>query len=257
MDSLLWVIGLGLLLGIQHATDPDHVVAVATIASREPRFRSGAFIGALWGLGHTLTLTVVGGTIILLNLTVPPAVALSLELAVALMLVGLGMFRMVETFRGVAHVHPEHLKARHDHDHGDTFHSHVHTHHDGLPHQHPHLHPSRQLLAALKTVGIGQAFRSLVVGVVHGLAGSATLALLVLATIQDPFWALVYLAVFGAGTILGMLAITVALMVPFTVSARRFARVNYALSMGTGFLSIGVGFFLVYQIGFVRGLLTG
>lgn len=256
MDSLLWVIGLGLLLGIQHATDPDHVVAVATIASREPRFRSGAFIGALWGLGHTLTLTVVGGTIILLNLTVPPAVALSLELAVALMLVGLGMFRMVETFRGVAHVHPEHLKARHHHDHGDTFHSHIHTH-DGLPHRHPHLHPSRQLLAALKAVGIGQAFRSAVVGVFHGLAGSATLALLVLATIQDPFWALVYLGVFGAGTISGMLAITAALMVPFTVSARRFARVNYALSMGTGFLSIGVGFFLVYQIGFVRGLLTG
>lgn len=112
-------------------------------------------------------------------------------------------------------------------------------------------------MAALKAVGIGQAFRSAVVGVFHGLAGSATLALLVLATIQDPFWALVYLGVFGAGTISGMLAITAALMVPFTVSARRFARVNNALSMGTGFLSIGVGFFLVYQIGFVRGLLTG
>lgn len=256
MDSILWVIGLGLLLGFQHATDPDHVVAVATIVSREPRFRSGALIGVLWGLGHTLTLTVVGGAVILLNLTIPQAVALSLELAVALMLMGLGGLRLFWTFRDVVHTHPQHLKTRHDHDHGDRFHSHVHTH-DGLIHRHPHIHPSTSLLRALGTVGVGQAVRSIAVGVVHGLAGSATLALLVLATIQNPFWALAYLGVFGAGTIFGMMVITAALAVPFAVSARRFARVNYALSMGIGLLSIGVGFFLAYKIGFVVGLLAG
>lgn len=256
MDAILWVIGLGLLLGIQHATDPDHVVAVATIVSREPRFRAGALIGVLWGLGHTFTLSVVGGAIILLNLTVPTTVALSLELAVAVMLVGLGALRLSWTFRGVGHVHPEHLKARHEHGHGETFHSHVHTH-DGVPHQHPHLHPSRRLLIALRAVGVVQALRSAAVGVVHGLAGSATVALLILSTIQNPWWAFAYLGVFGTGTILGMMAITAALSIPFAVSARRFARLNHALSMGAGLVSVGLGVFLLYQIGFVKGLLTG
>ncbi|MBI4242347.1 MAG: high-affinity nickel-transport family protein, partial [Candidatus Rokubacteria bacterium] len=115
MDSVLWVIGLGLLLGIQHATDPDHVLAVATIVSREPRFSSGVLIGALWGLGHTVTLATAGGAIILLNLTVPPVVARALELAVALMLVGLGAVRLFATFRGMSHIPPEHLRARHAH----------------------------------------------------------------------------------------------------------------------------------------------
>jgi len=250
MDSILWVIGLGLLLGIQHATDPDHVVAVATIVSREPRFRAGALIGVLWGLGHTVTLAVVGGAVIVLNFTVPPTVALSLELAVAVMLVGLGVLRLSWTFRGVARA--EHLATRHDHGHRNAFHSHVHTH-DGATHRHPHLHPSEWLLAALKDVGAGQAFRSVAVGVVHGVAGSATLA----ATIQNHVWALTYLGVFGAGTILGMMGITVALTVPFAISAPRFARANRALSLGTGLVSLGLGLFLVYQIGFVGGLLTG
>lgn len=256
MASMLWVIGLGLLLGIQHATDPDHVVAVATIVSREPRFRSGALIGVFWSLGHTLTLTVVGGALILLNLTVPSALARSLELAVAGMLVGLGALRLFWTFRGVVHIHPEHLKTRHEHGHGDAFHSHVHAH-DGLTHRHPHLHPSTRLLAVLRAVGARQAWSSVAVGIIHGLAGSATLALLVLSTIQNPVWALAYLGVFGAGTIFGMMVITAALSVPFAVSARRFARVNRALSIGTGLVSLGLGVFLFYQIGFVEGLLTG
>lgn len=256
MESVLWVIGLGLLLGIQHAADPDHILAVATIVSREPRFGSGALIGILWGLGHTLALTTAGGAIILLNLTVVPRVALSLELAVALMLVGLGALRLVWSFRGVRHIHPEHLRARHEHGHGDTFHSHFHTH-DGVPHRHPHIHPSTRLLRALRAVGVGQAIRSVTVGLIHGLAGSAAAALLVLSTIQAPAWALAYLGVFGAGTIVGMMAITATLTVPFAVSARGFTRVNRTLSLGTGLVSVGVGLFLVYQIGVVQGLLTG
>jgi len=255
MDSVLWVIGLGLLLGIQHATDPDHVLAVATIVSREPRFSSGVLIGALWGLGHTVTLATAGGAIILLNLTVPLVVARSLELAVALMLVGLGAVRLFATFRGMSHIPPEHLSVRHAHGHGGAFHSHLHSH-GGVTHKHPHLHPSKRLLAALRPVGVGQAIRSLTVGLVHGLAGSAAAALLVLSTIQTPAWALAYLGVFGAGTILGMMAITAALAAPFVVSARRFARVNQALGIGTGLVSVGVGLFLIFQVGFVGGLLA-
>lgn len=256
MDSVLWVIGLGFLLGLQHATDPDHVLAVATIVSREPRVSSGAAIGMLWGLGHTLALSVAGGAIILLNLTIAPAVALSLELAVALMLVGLGALRLFWTFRGVKHIHPAHLNARHEHGHRDAFHSHRHTH-DGATHTHPHLHPSTRLLVTLGVVGAGQAIRSVSVGLIHGLAGSAAAALLVLSTIRTPAWALAYLGVFGAGTIVGMVAVTAALTVPFAFSGRRFARVNRALSMGTGLASVGVGLALVYQVGVVQELLTG
>ncbi|MEK7364753.1 MAG: high-affinity nickel-transport family protein [candidate division NC10 bacterium] len=256
MDAALSVILLGLLLGIQHATDPDHVVAVATIVSRRPRFSSGALIGLLWGVGHTATIVMVGGAIILLNLTISPAVGLSLELAVAVMLVFLGSLRLVRTFKGSDHVHSEHLRAAHDHAAQPAFHSHPHTH-DGVTHSHPHLHPSRRLLLALRAVGVSQGLRSVGTGLVHGLAGSAAVALLVLSTIHNPYWAAAYLVVFGAGTILGMMAITVALTLPFALTVNRFAWLNRALAVGTGAVSLCLGVFLIYQIGFVRGLLTG
>lgn len=255
MASLLWVIGLGFLLGIQHATDPDHVLAVATIVSREPRLGSGVLIGILWGLGHALTLAVVGGAIVLLSVTIPPTLALSLELAVALMLVGLGGLRLSWSFRGLRHSHPEHRIAPHHHGHRHAFHSHVHTHND-VTHRHPHLHPSGGLLAALGAVGAGQALRSVGIGVVHGLAGSAAPALLVLATIPNPVWALAYLGVFGAGTIAGMTAITALLALPFAASARRFARVNHALAIGTGLAALALGFFLAYRIAVAEGFLV-
>ncbi len=250
MDSLAGAIALGLLLGIQHATDPDHVVAVATVVSQEARFGRSALIGLSWGLGHTLTLIAVGGAIILLNLTVPPALARSMELLVALMLIALGAFRLFWTFRGSVHVHSEHLKGGHDHGHDAAFHSHTHAH-AGVAHRHPHAHPSPRLLRALGAVGAAQAVRSLAIGVIHGLAGSAALALLVLSTIQSVAGALLYLGVFGVGTILGMTAITAALSVPFSLTAGRFAGINRAVSLGTGLLSLGLGFLLVYRIGLV------
>ncbi len=256
MDAVLSVVLLGLLLGVQHATDPDHVAAVATIVSRRPRFVSGALIGALWGVGHTVTIAAVGGAIILLNVTISHAVGLSLELAVAVMLVALGLLRLVWTFRGSDHVHPEHLRSAHAHGSKPAFHSHPHTH-DGVAHAHPHLHPSRRLLLALQTVGVAQALRSVGIGLVHGLAGSAAVALLVLSTIRNPYWAAAYLLVFGAGTIVGMMAITAAMTLPFALTVNRFAWLNRALAFGTGAASLCLGLFLIYQIGFVEGLFTG
>ena len=247
MDAVLSVILLGFLLGLQHATDPDHVVAVATIVSERPRLLAGALIGALWGVGHTLTIVGVGGAIILLNLTISHTVGLSLELAVAVMLVLLGSLRLVWTFRGRDHVHPEHLRIVHDHAADPAFHSHPHTH-DGIAHTHPHLHPSKRLLIALRTVGVGQGLRSVGIGVVHGLAGSAAVALLVLSTIRNPYWAAGYLLVFGAATILGMMAITAALTLPFALTAGRFAWLNRALAFGTGAVSLCLGIFLIYEI---------
>ncbi len=256
MDAVLSVILLGLLLGVQHATDPDHVVAVATIVSQRPRFSSGALLGALWGVGHTVTIVAVGAAIILLNLTISPAVGLSLELAVAAMLIVLGVARLVGTFRARAEVQPEHVHVPHDHGTLEAFHSHPHAH-DGLTHLHPHLHPSRPLLEALRTVGVAQGLRSVGIGLVHGLAGSAAVALLVLSTIRNPYWAVAYLLVFGAGTILGMMVITAAMTLPFALTAGRFARLNRALAFGTGAVSLGFGLFLIYEIGFVERLLTG
>ncbi|MFQ5897077.1 MAG: high-affinity nickel-transport family protein [Candidatus Methylomirabilia bacterium] len=255
MGSFLSVIGLGFLLGIQHATDPDHVAAVATIVSRERHFRSGALIGAFWGLGHTVTLAGAGGAIIILDLTFPHAVSRSLELIVAVMLVGLGVLRLCSTFRGASHVHPSHLAVGHDHGHGSVFHSHAHVHLRVL-HRHPHVHPPRRLLAALQAVGPAQAVRSMTVGGVQGLAGSAAVALLILSTIRDPDWALAYLGVFGVGTILGMMAITAALALPLTLGVRHFARLQQALAAGTGLLALTVGVFLIYESGIVEGLLV-
>lgn len=256
MDTVLGVILLGLLLGVQHATDPDHVVAVATIVSQRPRFSSGALIGALWGAGHTLTIAAVGGAIILLNLRVSASVGLALELAVAVMLVVLGGTRLAWTFGGRGHMRPEHLRAPHDHGGKAAFHSHPHAH-DGVSHSHSHLHPSGSLAQALQAVGIRQGLKSAAIGVVHGLAGSAAVALLVLGTIRHPYWAVAYLLVFGAGTIAGMMAVTAALTLPFQLTAGRFAGLNRAVAAGTGAVSLCLGAFLIYRIGFVEGLFVG
>lgn len=249
MDPIISVVLLGLLLGIQHSTDADHVVAVATIASRKPRVLSGLVIGALWGVGHTATIALVGGAIILGKLTVTPGVERWLELAVAVMLIVLGGGRLVWTLRGRERVYPDHVLVEHAHDDHEVFHNHPHAH-GALSHRHPHLHPSRRLLAILQEVGPVQALRSIAVGLVHGLAGSAAVALLVLSTIKDPYWATAYLLVFGAGTILGMMGVTAILTVPFALIARRFAGLHRSLVAGTGAVSLCLGIFLVYQYGF-------
>ena len=249
MDPIISVVLLGLFLGIQHATDADHVLAVATIVSRKPGVLSGAVIGALWGVGHTLTIVLVGGAIILGNLTVTPSIGRSLELTVAVMLIALGGWRLVWTLRERKRVYPDHVLAEHAHGHHEVFHSHAHAH-GAATHRHPHLHPSRRLLTIVQDVGLAQSLRSISVGLVHGLAGSAAVALLVLSTIKNPYWAALYLLVFGAGTILGMMGVTAVLTVPFALSARRFAGLHRALAAGTGAVSLCLGVFLIYQLSF-------
>ena len=249
MDPIFSVVLLGLLLGIQHSTDADHVVAVATIVSRKPGVLSGLFIGGLWGVGHTVTIALVGGAIILGKLTVTPGVERWLELAVAVMLVVLGGGRLIWTLKGRAQVPRDHLLVDHAHAHHEVFHNHPHEH-GVVTHRHPHLHPSRRLLAILQEVGLAQALRSVAVGLVHGLAGSAAVALLVLSTIKNPYWAVAYLLIFGAGTILGMMGVTAIMSVPFALSARRFAGLNRVLAAGTGAVSLCLGLFLIYQYGY-------
>ena len=256
MIPMASIVALGFFLGMRHATDPDHVIAVTTIVSRQRRVASAGLIGTLWGLGHTLTIVVVGGAIVLFNVVIPPRVGLSMELSVAFMLVVLGLLNLTGILQQVratavagGHAHP--------HPHGDYVHDHAHGHAPGV-HGHPEdATPPSWLDRAFGRLGLYQALRPLIVGVVHGLAGSAAVALLVLATIRHPLWALAYLGVFGVGTIAGMMLITAGLALPFAYTARRFTGLNRHLATASGVLSVAFGLFLVYQIGVVDGLFTG
>lgn len=207
--TLLAILTLGFFLGVRHATDADHVVAVTTIVSRERRVRGALLIGLLWGLGHTLTILMVGGAVIAFGLVIPPRLGLSMEMSVAVMLLVLGVMNLSATLRSISATRPPALR-----------------------------------------VGL----RPLFIGVVHGLAGSAAVALLVLATVREVASALVYLAVFGAGTIVGMSLLTAVMALPLRSASQRFGNFDRLMTRATGLVSIAFGLFLVYQIGFVDGL---
>jgi high-affinity nickel-transport protein len=244
----LSAIVLGFLLGLQHATDPDHLVAVATILTRERRFADGAMIGVLWGAGHMTTLTIVGTIIIGLKLTITPAVGGGLELVVAAMLILLGVLRLRDAARGLETVPTGHLVA--DHDHGaraGVVHSHPHVHDAEHTHEHPHVHPSRWL-AALGWSSGWPAGRALLVGAIHGLAGSAAVSLLVLATLRSTASAVMYLLIFGIGTIIGMTLLTAVMAYPVSL-ALRYRRARQALAVCAGVGSIAFG--LVYGYGLI------
>ena len=263
MTNLVTILALGFFLGMRHATDADHVIAVATIVARERSARSAAIIGAAWGLGHTLTILVVGGAIILLGWAIPPRVGMSMEMAVGFMLCVLGLLNLRgitgwlrETVEQIRKSDDHHVHS-HAHQHGDYVHTHAHGHE---PESHPH-DPDRTPVSWLDRqfgrLGVYQVVRPLVVGIVHGLAGSAAVALLVLATIQSSGWALLYLLVFGLGTIGGMMLITAAIGVPFAASGRRFARAHRGLRLASGAISLVFGLFFAYEAGVTGGLFAG
>ena len=238
---------LGFLLGLQHATDPDHLVAVATILTRERRFADGALIGVLWGAGHMTTLTIVGAIIIGLKLTVTPAVGGSLELVVAAMLIVLGVLRLRDAVRGLDTVPAGHLVADHDHGGGaGVVHSHPHAHGTEHSHEHAHVHPSRWL-AKLGWRSGWPAGRALVVGAIHGLAGSAAVSLLVLATLRSTMSAVIYLVIFGIGTIIGMTVLTALMAFPVSM-ALRYRRARQALALCAGVGSIAFGLVYGYRL---------
>ena len=242
MDPLASAVLLGFVLGVQHATDPDHLVAVATIVTRERRFADGALIGALWGFGHMVTLALAGAVIVGFAITLRPRVATGLELLVAAMLVILGALRLRDAARGVSGVEPAHLTADHDHGGAEVLHSHVHAHGDHV-HGHPHVHPSRRLVAALGAGRRRLAARAIAVGAVHGMAGSAAVSLFVLATLPTVAGAMAYLLVFGAGTIIGMTALTAAMAYPVALAARlRRARTALAVGAGVGSIAFGIAY---------------
>ena len=260
MISLLAIVALGFFLGMRHATDPDHVIAVSTIVTREHSVKRSALIGAAWGVGHTLTILTVGGSIILFKITLPPRLGLAMELAVGLMLIFLGARNISALMnwsveRAGVSANPPNPEGPRYHAHGDY----VHAHHHAQPDEHrhnPRSNPVAMMDQRFRQGGLYRLLRPLLIGLVHGMAGSAFIALLVLSTIKSVGWGLVYLGVFGFGTILGMMMITLTMGSTFAYGQRRFAKVGRHFGLAAGVISVVFGLFIAYQIGFVDGLFT-
>jgi high-affinity nickel permease len=251
------VILLGFLLGMRHATDPDHVIAISTIVTRQRSAWGAALIGSLWGIGHTLTITLVGGLIIVFGVAIPPRLGLAMEFSVALMLILLGTLTLAGiTQRVTAMLTPGRSLHAHPHSHSDYVHTHPHGHEPGAHGHKESVTPLSRLDRLFGSLGVYQTVRPLVVGLIHGLAGSAAVALLVLAAIRDPLWGIAYLLLFGVGTIAGMMLITAAIGLPFAYAATRFVTVHRYLGVASGLLSLGFGLLLAYQIGVGDGLFT-
>ena len=231
-SSVLTVLALGFVLGMRHALDADHVVAVSTIVSKYRGLWGSTIIGAFWGIGHTITLFLVGFLILGLKMTIPDKVALLMEMAVGIMLVFLG---------GV--VTAGLIKERldyHFHHHGVESHVHAHKHTHIEPHEHQH--------------AIRRGYRSLMVGMVHGLAGSAALMLLAVGGMHSVLEGLLYIVVFGIGSVAGMMMISTMISLPFVYTAFHFTRINRFITAFAGLASIVLGTAIIYEIGFVKGL---
>ena len=227
----LSVLGLGFVLGLKHALDADHLVAVSTIVSERKGFWSSSIVGALWGLGHTASLLIVGLIMIAFHFQIPEKMAMGMEFSVALMLIILGVNVLWKIRKGATfHVHT------HDHDH----HLHIHPHlHEGAPlHQHEH-----------HKVGKKPFF----VGMVHGMAGSAALMLVVLAAISSRTLALMYIAIFGIGSVGGMFLMSALIGLPFSFTAKH-DRLNRIVRTSAGIISVCFGLFYAWQIGIMDGL---
>jgi len=229
---MLSVLVLGLLLGLQHALEADHLAAVASLSTQSNRLRDAARQGAAWGVGHSLTLLLLGGGVLLIGVQIGPQIALVLELIVGIMLVGLGSHVLLRMWRQRVHFHV--------HRHGEATHIHAHAHAPHAQHtvaEHQHEHPSKIPL------------RPLLVGMTHGLAGSAALMVLVLGSVHSPWLGLLYILVFGVGSIVGMTALAVVISLPLRWSADRLEWAYHGLVGMLGALTIGLGVLLISDTG--------
>ncbi len=264
MDAspLAVALGTGFVLGIRHSFDPDHLAAMGTIAVESRSLLRSAVVGAMWGVGHTTSLLLCGLVVLSLRVTIPERIALGLEMGVAAMLVGLGVILILRSARGEMHVHA------HSHPDG-VVHAHIHAHEDGFDASardarliHAHAHGVRGFLAAL--VGrsgsrLGTVSRRpFWVGIVHGLAGTAGLVVLVgLEAAPGLLPGIAYIVLFGAGLVVGMMIVSSLLSVPFLLPSRRLFRLNAAARFAAGLASATLGLVLAYEIGFVDGLFGG
>ncbi len=224
------ILGLGFLLGMQHALEADHIAAVSSIAARRTHVGDIVKHGLTWGLGHTLTLFAFAGVAILLGRAIPEHLAQPLEVAVGIMLVGLGTHVLWRLWRDRVHFH--------HHGHGDgTVHLHVHSHAgETVPHAravHAHEH--------------GFRWRTLLIGLMHGMAGSAALLVLTVSQASSPAAGLAYVGLFGIGSMIGMGALSTIIAVPLAVSARWLTWANRTLQGAVGVITIAIGAMTIYS----------
>lgn len=225
------VLALGFILGIKHAIEPDHVIAVSTIASQSKKLWHASLAGVFWGIGHTITLFITGIILILIKGEIPKMWAMSLEFLVGIMLVYLGV-KTILSFRNI-HIH------KHQHD-GDN-HKHVHSHISSGEHGHIHHHRNASYLG------------STLIGLVHGLAGSGAMVLLTMSTVNSAEEAAIYILIFGAGTVIGMLFFTTIIGIPFILTNNRKI-ISRPLGIATGVISTVFGLYYMYNLGVNDGL---
>ncbi|MFM2055813.1 MAG: hypothetical protein RLY71_198 [Pseudomonadota bacterium] len=216
--SALSILLIGLLLGMKHATEADHLAAVATLATRQASLAQTLRLGLAWGVGHTLTLMLFAGAVLALGLVISPSLEQALETLVGLMLVGLGVDVLRRLRRERIHFHA------------------------ASAHRHPH--------------GWRWPVRALAVGMMHGLAGSAALVLLSLQAVPSVPLGLAYIALFGVGSIVGMALLSVVIALPLRLSAAYLSRLHQGMTVLVGVGSCALGVFMVVQIGYLRSLLA-
>ncbi|OIO71488.1 MAG: urease accessory protein [Zetaproteobacteria bacterium CG12_big_fil_rev_8_21_14_0_65_55_1124] len=230
---MIEILLMGFLLGMRHAMESDHVAAVASLVTKSPSLRESIRLGSMWGLGHTVTLFIFGSAVMLLDHMIPERMAMMLEFAVGIMLVMLGIDVVRRFMRERVHFH--------SHRHADgTLHFHAHAHADEINHasdSHMHMHREKFPL------------RALLVGIMHGMAGSAAMIVLTLQTVQSFGMGLIYITLFGLGSIGGMAALSMAIMLPLRHSASRYARAHQYLQFGIGTATIVLGISLMLEIG--------
>jgi ABC-type nickel/cobalt efflux system permease component RcnA len=239
MIDIFSVLAVGLVFGLKHATEVDHVVAVSTIVSQQRNVWRSTLVGAMWGAGHTASLLITGVIVLSLRIAIPARVSNWLEFCVALMIIGLGAVALWRSLlkRNDVHVH--------EHSHDGVSHVHIHFHESETRHQktRPHNH-------ALSAVGL----KPVLVGAMHGLAGSGALTLLVLTQIESAWVGFLYLAIFGLGSIAGMVLMSGLIGLPFALTAKNVGRVHRHLQTTAAGLSIAFGLWYAYETGFSSGL---
>ena len=223
-------LSLGFVYGLRHALDADHLVAVSTIVSEHKSVLRSSLIGTFWGIGHTASLFAVGLVVVLVRSAIPPRVGTAMELAVAVMLIALGSNVLFRLARGR----------------GLAVHAHAHAHEEGAQHSHIHLHTEESHNHPHYLFRIGR--KPFLVGLVHGMAGSAALTLAVLTTIPSVLLGLAYIAVFGIGSVGGMLLMSAMISLPFATTARRFSKINWWIRVAAGLSSVAFGLALAWSL---------
>jgi cytochrome c biogenesis protein CcdA len=222
LTSILSTIGFGFILGIKHAFDADHLAAVTTMLTNQKNPLKAAAIGMYWGAGHTLTLFVVGIIVLLFKITIPESLVANIEIVVGIMLVilGIGAIRRKVT-----------LPHEHEHTHDGSIHTHVH-----LADTHNHYNQ------------FGRFGKSFIIGAVHGLAGSGALMILVLSLVKNIYEGIVYILIFGIGSVLGMTLMSLVIGIPFVSSMKKFTQAEKFLNILTGIISIIIGSSIIFDV---------